>query len=205
MSRNRPPRPRNSPPSRPRSAVRRFLDYGAAALLLGLLVLLTARLGAMDTRTAQGAAVIVDGDSLELGGRRIRLRGIDAPEYRQTCRKDGADYACGRMAREALARMIAGQAVTCSGWRDDRYGRLLGDCKAGGVDLNRAQVSAGWALAYGDFEREEAAARAAGAGMWAGSFERPQDWRAAANGQAEPRHDWPAALGDWLRGVFAAL
>jgi len=75
---------------------------------------------------------------------------------------------------------------------------LLGDCKAGAVDLNSAQVAAGWAVAYGDFEVEEARARGAKAGIWAGTFEWPQDWRAASNGHAEPKHDLLAAIWDWL-------
>jgi endonuclease YncB( thermonuclease family) len=188
-----------------RSLPRRLLDYGVTIVLLGLLIVLTAHLNEMDTRTAEGRAVIVDGDSIELGGQRIRLRGIDAPEYRQSCSKSGIDYACGRAAREALARLTAGRAVTCSGWRNDRYGRLLGDCKAGGVDLNRAQVAAGWAVAYGDFDAEEASARAAKAGIWAGTFDWPRDWRAARDGRVEPKHDLLAAIGDWLRGLFQTM
>lgn len=189
-------------PVRRRSLSRKLLDYAVTVVLLGVLIVLTARLNEMDTRTAEGRAVIVDGDSIELGGQRIRLRGIDAPEYQQLCNRNGADYACGRAARDALAKMTNGREVTCSGWRNDRYGRLLGDCKAGGIDLNSAQVAAGWAVAYGDFEGEEAAARAAKAGIWAGSFDRPQNWRAQKDGRVEPEHDLMAAIGDWLRELW---
>lgn len=181
-----------------RSLPRRLLDYAVTIVLLGTLIVLTALLNEMDTRTAEGRAVIVDGDSIELGGQRIRLRGIDAPEYRQTCSRNGSEYPCGRAAREALVQLTAGRAVTCSGWRNDRYGRLLADCKAGGVDLNSALVAAGWAVAYGDFEVEEARARAAKAGIWTGTFEWPQDWRAESNGRAEPKHDLLAAIWDWI-------
>lgn len=189
-------------PQQQRSLPRRLLDYGVTILLLGVLIFLTARLNEMDTRTAEGRAVIVDGDSIELGGQRIRLRGINAPEYRQSCSRNGSDYPCGRTARDALVRMTSGRQVTCSGWRNDRYGRLLGDCKAGGVDLNSAQVAAGWAVAYGDFESEEASARAAKAGIWTGTFERPQDWRAESNGRTEPKHDLLAAIWDWLERLW---
>lgn len=192
-------------PQRKRSLPRPLLDYGVTILLLGVLIFLASRLNETETRTAEGRAVIVDGDSLELGGQRVRLRGIDAPEYRQTCSRNGSKYPCGRASREALAQLTAGRAVTCSGWRNDRYGRLLGDCKAGGVDLNSAQVAAGWAVAYGDFEGEEASARAAKAGIWAGTFAWPQDWRAASNGRVEPKHDLLAAIGDWIRGLFNSM
>jgi endonuclease YncB( thermonuclease family) len=189
--------------SRPRRGrLRLAADLGLAVLLFFLLAALAVRLEDKRTRVEQGAAFVVDGDTLDLGGRRIRLVGIDAPEYAQTCRRAGADYACGRLARQALVEAVAGRPVSCSGSRLDRYGRLLGDCRAGEVDLNRAQVAAGWAVAYGDFEAEERAARAAGLGLWAGEFERPQDWRRRHNGADEPRHDVLAAIGDWLRAFF---
>lgn len=168
-------RPRRPAPRR--NLWRRLADYGFAIGLLLLLAFLVARLEERDRRTETGAASVVDGDTIRLGRTRVRLRGIDAPESAQLCRKDGTDYACGRQARQALTKLIAGRPVSCDGSRLDRYGRLLGDCSAGDTNLNRQLVLAGWAVAYGDFERDEAAARADGRGMWAGSFERPQDWR----------------------------
>ncbi|OBQ75287.1 thermonuclease family protein [Mesorhizobium erdmanii] len=187
----------------PRSLWRKLLDYGLAAVILGLLILLAARLDRVETRQTQGAAIINDGDSITLGAERIRMRGIDAPEYTQTCRRNGADYACGTLARQSLVRLIAGRPVTCSGWQRDRYGRLLGDCKAGGVDLNRAQVEAGWAVAFGDFENEQATARAAKVGIWAGTFEQPQDWRDSHHGVVvERKHGTLASIGDALREIF---
>ena len=195
-------RRRTIPPS-PRSPWRKLGDYGLAVLLLGLLILLAARLDRMETRRTEGVAVVADGDSITLGGERIRMRGIDAPEYSQTCRKDGADYPCGKLARQSLMRLIAGQPVSCTGWQRDRYGRLLGDCKAGEVDLNRSQVAAGWAVAYGDFEAEEAVARAGKIGIWAGTFDQPQTWRASHTGQlAERKHGALASVGDALREIF---
>ena len=195
-------RRRYIPPS-PRSPWRKLGDYGLTVLLLGLLILLAARLDRMETRKTEGVAVVTDGDSIALGGERIRMRGIDAPEYSQTCRRDGADYPCGKLSRQSLVRLIAGRPVSCIGWQRDRYGRLLGDCQAGGVDLNRSQVAAGWAVAYGDFETEEAAARAGKAGIWAGTFDQPQTWRASHNGQlAERKHGALASVGDALREIF---
>lgn len=187
-------------PRRPRSWLRTLLDYGLTVVLLGILSLVVARLERADTREERGAAIVADGDSITLGTTRIRLRGIDAPEYAQTCQKGGADYACGKRAREALAAMAAGRAVSCSGSRHDRYGRFLGDCTAGGVDLNRAQVQAGWAVAYGGYEAEETAARAAKAGVWAGTFERPEDWRRRHGAKTEAKHgDFLARVGDRVR------
>src|SRR5919201_1879976 len=90
---------------RPPSRARRLLDYALAAAILALLILVTARIDRVATRHLAGDAVINDGDTITLKGERIRLRGIDAPEYNQSCEKGGTAYACGRAAREALARL----------------------------------------------------------------------------------------------------
>lgn len=184
----------------PRSLWRKLLDYGLAILLLGLLILVAARLERFETRKEQGTAIVNDGDSITLGSERIRMRGIDAPEYQQICQKAGADYPCGKLARQSLVRLIAGRPVSCSGWQRDRYGRLLGDCRAGDTDLNRSQVEAGWAVAFGGFETEEAVARAAKVGIWAGTFEEPQQWRDSHHdAPVERKHGMLASFGDALR------
>ena len=187
----------------PRSPWRKLVDYALAFVLLGLLILVAARLNRFEARKERGTAIVNDGDSITLGAERIRMRGIDAPEYQQTCQKAGADYPCGKLARQSLVRLIAGRPVSCSGWQRDRYGRLLGDCRAGDTDLNRAQVQAGWAVAYGDFETEEAVARAAKSGIWAGTFAAPQDWRAShREAPVERTHGMLASIGDAVREFF---
>jgi endonuclease YncB( thermonuclease family) len=200
------PRPRIRPrrrwrraPARPRSRWRKAWDWLLTFAILGLLILLAARLDRTETRNLQGRVVINDGDSITLGAERIRLRGIDAPEYDQICRKNGADYPCGRQARQSLSALIGGKPVSCSGWERDKYDRLLATCTAGGQDLNRGQVEAGWAIAYGDYGAEEAVARQKGVGLWAGSFERPREWREMHGGMAEGEHGTPASILNWLR------
>ncbi len=168
--------------------------------MLGMLILAAARLDRPAELEQKGQPIVNDGDSLTIGTQRVRLRGIDAPEYAQTCRLETIDYACGKRSREALIETIDARAVSCTGSEHDRYGRLLAVCTAGNVDLNRTQVEVGWALAYGGYEREEAQAKRARAGIWAGSFERPQDWRRDHGAAAEAGHgDPPARIGDWLR------
>ncbi|MGB3644718.1 MAG: thermonuclease family protein [Mesorhizobium sp.] len=169
-------------------------------VLLAVLIALAARLDRKEPVEPQGRPTVNDGDSLAFGSLRVRLVGIDAPEYGQTCVLDGADYACGKRSREALGKAIGGQVVSCSGSDHDRYGRLLAVCSAGGLDLNRAQVEAGWAVSYGGYRAEEAKARAVGAGIWAGSFERPQDWRRDHGATTEAGEgNLLAQGGDWLR------
>ena len=182
-----------------RSGLRRVLDVLLAAALLAALLVVAARFERVAAIRPAGEARVADGDSLEIGGERIRLRGIDAPELAQRCRKGGADYACGSSARDALLALVSGRQVTCTGWERDRYGRLLAACSAGGVELNRELVSSGWAVAYGDFAAEEAAARNAGRGLWAGSFETPQGWRKQHGGMAEDEHLLFGRIVGWLR------
>ncbi len=177
---------------------RRLYDWMLAAAILGLLILLAARLDPVAERTLNGRPTVNDGDSLTLAGQRIRLLGIDAPEYDQVCHRAGVGYACGRRARDALVDIIGGRAVTCSGWGRDRYGRLLASCMAGDSALNRMMVETGWAVAYGDFATEETAARDRGLGLWAGAFERPHDWREQHGGMTESEHDLLGRLIAWV-------
>ncbi len=125
-----------------------------------------------------GAVRVVDGDSLELDGERIRLDGIDAPELRQSCGPPSAAWACGLKAREALRRAAEAGGVSCRPLDGDRYGRTVAVCRAGEADLGRAMVEAGLAVATGlAYAPEEAAARAARRGLWSGPFETPAAWR----------------------------
>ncbi len=129
-----------------------------------------------------GRARVVDGDSLEVSGHRIRLFGIDAPEGRQDCRDaQGRTYACGQEARAALSAAIGNAAVSCTPVGES-YDRDVAICTTGGRDLGEAMVRSGHALElrqhsrgrYSDAERD---ARAARRGLWEGSFERPSQWR----------------------------
>jgi len=181
-----------------RSRWRSFLDLVLAAAILGLLILLAARLDRVETHTLTGRPMVNDGDTITLGTERIRLRGLDAPELGQICRRNDADYACGRRAREALAILIGEHPVACSGWERDRYGRLLATCSVVGRDINSNLVERGWAVAYGDFEIEEQRARASRSGLWAGTFERPRDWRTQHGGMAESEHNAMALIVNWL-------
>jgi endonuclease YncB( thermonuclease family) len=125
-----------------------------------------------------GSARVIDGDSLKIAGRDIRLFGIDAPEYLQTCMRAGRAWPCGREAAEALRLAAAGREVVCRARDLDRYGRTVAICQAGGVDLGAAMIKGGLAVAYGSYEADEREARDARRGIWSSSFDRPADWRA---------------------------
>ena len=128
-----------------------------------------------------GIATVIDGDTLEIHGQRIRFHGIDALENRQLCRLDGKPWRCGKDAANALAEKIARRPVTCEDLGRDRYKRILARCTVAGEDLEKWMVSQGWALAYRryslDYVDEEAEAQAARRGIWASKFVPPWEWR----------------------------
>jgi endonuclease YncB( thermonuclease family) len=137
-----------------------------------------------DSSRFEGQAYAIDGDSLRLQGREVRLEGIDAPELYQSCQKGAVDVACGRAAREALAALLARGPVQCLDHGRDRFARTLAVCHAGDVELNAEMVKSGHAIAFGRYSAEEAQARRAQRGIWALSFENPAAFRArnAAHG-----------------------
>lgn len=147
--------------------------------------------GCESSATLSGEAVVVDGDSLEIGSTSIRLYAIDAPEGRQTCRRADVEWRCGDAAAEKLRQLVAGRTVVCVQKDTDTYGRTVAVCNNGAVDLGAELVSAGLALAYRRFDDryvdEEAAAQAAGRGMWAGEFTAPWDWRQQSSRQQSSR------------------
>jgi len=128
-----------------------------------------------------GQATVVDGDTLRIDGRSVRLHGVDAFEKRQMC----GSIDCGIEAKRYLEALVADSIVACAPEGTDRYGRTIALCKVGETDVGAALVRAGWALAYVkysvDYSAAEAAASSAGAGAWAapGGFQPPWAWRAA--------------------------
>ena len=128
-----------------------------------------------------GPARVIDGDTLDVGGVRIRLHGIDAPESEQSCLAGGRRWSCGREAARALSGRIGGRSVACEERDRDRYGRVVAVCSASGRDLNAWMVEEGWAFAYRRYSTayvaEESGARAARRGVWRGEVVLPWDWR----------------------------
>ena len=127
-------------------------------------------------------ASVIDGDTIEIRGERIRLFGIDAPEVGQTCRgPTGQEYRCGQRAALVLDARIGDGVVTCERSDTDQYGRRVAVCRVYGEDLGAWMVGLGWAVAYRAYTTRyvpaEELARSRRAGMWAGTFSLPAEWR----------------------------
>jgi len=132
--------------------------------------------------TIAGRASIIDGDTIDIHGTRIRLFGIDAPESRQSCTAaTGKPFRCGQQAALALSNKIGSRPVECRRKDTDRYDRMVAICMVAGEDVGAWLVTQGWAIAYRyystDYVQQEQAAANAKRGMWQGEFESPWDWR----------------------------
>ena len=146
-----------------------------------------------------GHATVIDGDTIELAGRRVDLHGIDAPETAQTCETArGASYRCGQAAAAALRERIGTADVSCEPRGSDARGRVSALCRVGGEDLSAWMAAHGHALAdrrrTQAYLQQERRAWATRRGLWAGTFEEPADWRQARQrAEAVARPDSAAA------------
>ncbi len=129
-----------------------------------------------------GRASVIDADTIEIHGQRIRLHGVDAPEKGQECfQPDGLPWRCGQRGALALADFIGESPVSCRSIDTDRYGRVVANCHVRGRDIEEWLVSEGWAMAYRRYSSHyigaEQAAKNGKRGIWAGTVQPPWEWR----------------------------
>lgn len=160
--------------------------FGAALLCAGM-----AAAGDLPERWS-GRARVIDGDTIAISGERIRIAAIDACERDQTGLRAGRFWPCGRVARDRLMAKIGGRPVSCAIIDRDRFGRLVGQCFAGSLDLGLAMVRAGAAetmfsylpdghgIGLRDYELAEWRARQSRLGIWSAEIETPQRHRSGS-------------------------
>lgn len=129
-----------------------------------------------------GGAEVIDGNTLVVGGQRVRLFGIDAPDLEQTCDWPKKTIECGKISRSAVLDLIAGvERISCKTRGRDHDGRWIAVCYADGSDIGRNMVHTGWALADRkqslNYVRTEHRAKDAKRGLWRGTFDPPRVWR----------------------------
>jgi endonuclease YncB( thermonuclease family) len=155
-------------------------------------LLLLASTGAALPRDLIGQASIVDGDTLEIHGTRIRLWGIDAPETTQLCRGDDSQqYRCGAKSANELDAYIARRpslvrrslAGSIRAERRDLLGRRRRSWGMAGPQRTCVRLAAVSKRKYDAAQRD---AEHAGRGMWAGSYVEPWLYRACIRQGGRP-------------------
>jgi endonuclease YncB( thermonuclease family) len=150
------------------------------ALLFSALFLIVA--GAAIAEVFKGQARVVDGDEIEVAGKRVRLYGIDAPDLGQTCWYQNKEFPCGHYAKRNLGINVKDQRLTCreKSLGDGGVVALCVDAK--GRDVAGDLVRGGWAMALPKqveiYIKAEAEAKRQKLGLWNFNFTRPSDWRA---------------------------
>lgn len=129
-----------------------------------------------------GVVRVIDGDTLDVGGARVRLHGIDAVEADQTCRpRQGPDWDCGTWVTQQVRALVEGREVSCDFVEYDRYGRSVSRCFVGETDIGRTLVQQGLAFAFRkysmDYDLDEKAAFVAGRGLHAHTVQPPAQHR----------------------------
>lgn len=120
------------------------------------------------TLAADSADVaVVDGGTLRLRDKVIRLQGVHAPTRGQVCLTPGGSMDCGAAATRQLASLVRDHSVTCRLAGRDAAGFPQARCEAAGAELSHALIVSGWARAdSADLLAAEAEARARRAGLW---------------------------------------
>ncbi|MGR3504033.1 thermonuclease family protein [Pseudaestuariivita sp.] len=139
-----------------------------------------------------GEIRVIDGDTFEVAGTRVRLHGIDAPERGQTCTTEqGVAWACGAWVTSRVHARFDGTLAECLPLDRDRYDRVVATCQVGGVDVGGWIVAEGYGFAYRrysmSYDLVEKQAAAADRGLWAMNVTRPAWFRATrAEGRLPP-------------------
>ena len=124
---------------------------------------------------------ITDGDTIKVNGEKIRFSGIDTPELKQTCIKQGFKKPCGLIAKQILIDKIADNNVICVNEGKDQYKRTLAECFVNDESLSSYLVRSGYAFAYRRYSKkfipDEDYAKSNKLGMWSMEFDYPWDWR----------------------------
>ena len=147
-----------------------------------------------DEKDVFGIAKVIDGDTIKIEDKRIRLNGIDAPEIKQECKNEIGIYNCGIASKVFLENLILSKNILCLYRELDRYKRILGTCytvenvefkkkltSVLGENLNSKMVSSGQAVAYRKYSKDyiddEKIAKNNKFGIWSGEFDMPWEWR----------------------------
>ena len=134
-------------------------------------------------KTGQASSLrIIDGDTIHIGKKKYRFSGIDTPEIKQTCEKEGVLFYCGLQAKEILKEKIANFKITCIEEEElDFFKRILAECFVNGESLSAYMVRSGYGFASRKYSKkfikDEDYAKANNLGLWKSKFEYPWDFK----------------------------
>lgn len=124
---------------------------------------------------------VIDGDTFELNGKKIRLYGIDAFEKGQKCYKHNDEFDCGKLSTDYLSFLLTGKNIECNHQSYDRYSRSIAICKVDRIDVSKMMVRQGWAKAYrkysSNYVQDEEFAQKEKLGAWSKEFISPDKQR----------------------------
>jgi len=160
-----------------------------------VVVLILPSFALSNEKIISGKAKVIDGDTIKIDEKKIRLFGIDAPEKEQICKKIylsflifnfQKDYKCGEKATLALLNKLKDKKVKCIIKENkDRYKRNIGICYIKNQDINEWLVNNGYAIAYKKYSKKyvlnEQYAKKNKLGIWKGTFVEPEKWRRIMN------------------------
>ena len=137
-----------------------------------------------------GKAITIDGDTIKIKNKKIRLHGIDAPEIKQLCQRTflsififsfQENYKCGEISKKKLEKYVKNNIIKCKVEGIDGYKRILGTCYKNTININSRMVRNGYAVAYKKYSKKyvsaEREAKREELGLWKGKFDMPWDWR----------------------------
>ena len=165
-------------------------------ILFNLLIFITLpTLSISSDKIILGKAKVIDGDTIKINKKKIRLFGIDAPEKEQICTKAyinffifnfQKNYKCGEMSTLALSNKLKNKKIKCIlEDNKDKYKRNIGTCYIKNQDINRWLVKNGYAVAYTRYSTkyvwDEQYAMKNKLGIWRGTFTKPEKWRRIMN------------------------
>ena len=143
-----------------------------------------------EIKIISGVAKVIDGDTIKIDNKKIRLMGIDAPENKQKCKQIWLsisfisfekEYPCGLIATNKLKTKIDDKFVICNYTNRDRYKRYIAECFLNKTNINSWMVLIGHAVAYKKYSKkfvaQENIAKKEKLGLWSGTFEMPWVYR----------------------------
>ena len=93
-----------------------------------------------NNRIISGKCFVIDGDTIQIKGTRIRLAGIDAPELNQPW---------GKAAKYAMVRLCKGEVVSAHLTGEESYNRKVAICYlSDGRDIGAEIIKQGYALDF---------------------------------------------------------